>query len=206
MSEPAYTGSRLRAYLEFLAAILYFFLARSLAHHGAQGLAGDAWSPLVEQAMLVFLLLLGYAAMGFWLDRQADPISAQGLPRRTGWFREAGLGLATGWAVALVCVLPMTIIGGIAISVSTQGSAWGWLVADAAFFALAAWPRRSPFAAMRSRALCAQSGRREPRWDLRPSTPSCRRSRRARTTPASPSPSHSPFCSPRLICARAPCG
>ena len=66
--------------------------------------------------MLVFLLLLGYAAMGFWFDRQADPISAQGLPRRPGWFREAGLGLATGWAVALVCVLPMTVIGGIAIS------------------------------------------------------------------------------------------
>ena len=79
MSEPAYTGGRLRAYLEFLAAILYFFLARSLAFHGARGLAGDAWFPLVEQAMLVFLLLLGYAAMGFWFDRQADPIGAAGI-------------------------------------------------------------------------------------------------------------------------------
>lgn len=140
MSEPAYTGSRLRAYIEFLAAIVYLFLARSLAYHAARGLdrAGNAWFPLVNQAMLVFLLLLGYAAMGFWFDRQSDPIGAQGLPRRPGWFREAGLGLATGWAVALVCVLPMTVIGGIAISVYTQGSAWGWLVADAAFFALAA--------------------------------------------------------------------
>ena len=138
MSEPAYTGGRLRAYLEFLAAILYFFLARSLAFHGAQGLAGDAWFPLVEQTMLVFLLLLGFAVMGFWLDRQTHPISEQGLPRRPGWPREAGLGLATGWTVALVCVLPMTVIGGIAISVSTRPASWGWLVADAAFFALAA--------------------------------------------------------------------
>jgi hypothetical protein len=138
MSEPARTGGRLRAYLEFLVAILYFFLARSLAHRGAQGLAGDAWFPLLQQAMLVFLLLLGYAVMGFWFNRQAGPISAQGLPLRSGWPREAGLGLATGWAVALVCVLPMTVIGGIAISVSAKGSAWGWLVADAAFFALAA--------------------------------------------------------------------
>ena len=138
MSEPAYTGSRLRAYLEFLVAILYFFLARSLAFRGAQGLVSDAWLPLVEQAMLAFLLLLGYAALGFWLDRQTHPINQQGLPRRPGWPREAGLGLATGWAVALVCVLPMTVTGGIAISISAQGSAWGWLLADTAFFALAA--------------------------------------------------------------------
>jgi membrane protease YdiL (CAAX protease family) len=138
VTEPVYTGGRLRAYLEFLAAFLYFFLARSFAFHGAQGLAGGAWSPLVEQAMLVFLLLIGYATMGFWLDRQADPISEQGLPRRSGWPREVGLGLATGWAIALVCVLPLTVIGGIAVSFSPQASSWSWLVVDTAFFALAA--------------------------------------------------------------------
>lgn len=138
MSEPTYTGGRLRAYLQFLGAILYFFLARSLAFHGAQGLVSDLWSPLVEQAMLVFLLVVGFAGMGFWLDRQIDPIGEQGLPRRDGWLREVGLGLATGWGIALVCVLPMTVIGGIAISITPQSSAWGWLVVYAAFFALAA--------------------------------------------------------------------
>ena len=136
MTEPVYAGGRLRAYLEFLAAFLYFFFARSLAFHGAHGLAGDAWSPLVEQAMLVFLLLIGYATMGFWLDRQAHPISEQGLPRRSGWPREFGVGLATGWAIALVCVLPLTVFGGIAISFSPQAASRGWLVADTAYFAL----------------------------------------------------------------------
>ena len=138
MSERRYTGSRLRAYLQFLVALLYFFFARSLAARGADGLASDAWFPLVEQAMLVFLLLVGFAAMGFWFDRQSHPISEQGLPRREGWLREVGLGLATGWGVALACVLPLTIVGGIALSFFTQSSAWGWLVADAAFFALLA--------------------------------------------------------------------
>lgn len=138
MSEPSHARARLRAYLEFLAAILYFFVARSVALHAARGLANDAWSPLVEQAILVFLLLLGYAVIGFWIDHQDHPISAQGLPRRPGWIGEAGLGLAIGWAVAVVCVLPMTIIGGIVISFSTQISAWGWLLADLAFFALLA--------------------------------------------------------------------
>ena len=138
MTEPVCAGGRLRAYLEFLAAFVYFIIARSLAFHGAQGLAGEAWSPLVEQAMLVFLLLIGYATMGRWFDRQAHPITDQGLPRRSGWPREAGLGLATGWAIALVCVLPLTVFGGIAISFSPQVASWGWLAADTAFFALAA--------------------------------------------------------------------
>jgi uncharacterized protein len=138
VTEPVYRGGRLRAYLQFLAAFLYFFLARSFAAHGAQGLVGDLWFPYVEQAMLVFLLLIGYAAMGFWLDRQSHPLNQQGLPRRSGWTGEAGMGLAAGWAIALLCVLPLTVIGGIAISFTPQAAAWGWLAADAAFFALAA--------------------------------------------------------------------
>src|SRR5580698_1878099 len=138
MSAPRYAGGRLRAYLQFLAALLYFFFARSLAARGADGLVSDAWFPLVEQAMLVFLLLVGFAAMGFWFDRQSHPINEQGLPRREGWLREVGLGLAMGWGVALACVLPLTVVGGIAVSFFTQSSAWGWLLADAAFFALLA--------------------------------------------------------------------
>jgi membrane protease YdiL (CAAX protease family) len=138
VSEPVHTAGRLRAYMQFLAALLYYFFARSLAFHGARGLVSDTWSPLVEQAMLVFLLLVGYASMGFWLDRQVRPINQQGLPRREGMVREVGMGLATGWSIALVCVLPMTIIGGIAVSITVQRWAWGWLIVDAAFFALAA--------------------------------------------------------------------
>jgi len=138
MNQPGARGGRFSAYLQFIAAVLFFFVARSLARHGAQGLAGEQWVPLVDQAMLVFLLLFGYAGIGFWVNRQGDPISAQGWPRRKGWPREAGLGLATGWAIALVCVLPLTVIGGIAVVLMLQPSAWLWLLADAAFFALAA--------------------------------------------------------------------
>jgi membrane protease YdiL (CAAX protease family) len=86
--------------------------------------------------MLVFLLLLGYAAMGSFMDRQSRPISAQGLPRRAGWLGEVGLGLSVGWTIAVICVLPMVVVGGIAIVLDPRTSAWGWLLADAAFFAL----------------------------------------------------------------------
>lgn len=129
---------RFRAYLQFVAAVLYFFVARSIAHRGAQGLASPQWAPLVEQAMLVFLLLFGYAGMGFWLDGQGDPIGAQGLPRRKGWQREAGVGIATGWTLAVLCILPLTVFGGIAIAVDLHLVSWGWFLVDAAFFALVA--------------------------------------------------------------------
>ena len=131
-------GGRIRAYLQFIIAVGYFFLARALAHRGAMGLASADWAPVTEQAMLVFLLLLGYAAFGSWMDRQSSPISAQGLPRRSGWPSEAGLGLVSGWTIAVVCVLPMVLVGGIEIVLNLQPSAWGWFVADAAFFALLA--------------------------------------------------------------------
>jgi hypothetical protein len=138
MNQPAVRGGRFSAYVQFVAAVLFFFLARSLARHGSQNIASEQWVPLVDQAMLVFLLLFGYAGMGFWVNRQHDPIGQQGLPVRKGWPREAGLGLATGWAIALVCVLPLTIIGGIAVVLVLQSSGWLWLLADIAFFALAA--------------------------------------------------------------------
>lgn len=47
------------------------------------------------------------------------------------------MGLATGWGIALVCVIPITLIGGIAVVLSGNASEWGWLVADTAFFLLA---------------------------------------------------------------------
>jgi len=135
---PPGTGGRFRSYLRFIAAVLWFFMARSMARHGALGMAGEQWVPLVEQAMLVFLLLLGYSALGFSFERQQHPLSEQGLPRRAGWQGEMGLGLAVGWAAALLCVLPLTVAGGIAIVLTPQVSAWMWLLADIAFFALLA--------------------------------------------------------------------
>ncbi|MGA3346590.1 MAG: CPBP family glutamic-type intramembrane protease [Terracidiphilus sp.] len=138
MSRYPAAGGRFRAYLRFILAVLWFFLARTLAHHAALGMASEQWRPLAEQAMLVLLLLMGYASMGFTLDRQQRPLSAQGLPRRAGWQGEIGLGLAVGWALAVACVLPMVVSGGVAIVLILEPSAWGWLAADAAFFALLA--------------------------------------------------------------------
>ena len=138
MTTPRVPDSRFRAYVQFVVGLFYYFLARALAHHGAAGISNEQWSPLVEQAMLVFLLLLGFAGLGFSLNRQMYPISAQGLPRRPGWIREAGLGVAVGWAVVVICVAIMAVGGGIAIRFSASLRAWGWFLVDLAFFGLAA--------------------------------------------------------------------
>ena len=69
MSAPLRIG-RIRAYLEFVAAILYFFVAQSSARHFALRFLSDEYSPLIEQAVLVLLLVLGYAAFGALFDRQ----------------------------------------------------------------------------------------------------------------------------------------
>jgi len=138
MSAPETNGGRFRAYLQFIAAVCYFFVARSLARHGALGLARQEWAPIAEQAILVFLLMLGYAGFGSWMDRQASPVSDQGLTRREGTLGEIGLGLSIGWSIAVICVLPLVVAGGIEIVLVLQLSAWGWLIADAVFFALMA--------------------------------------------------------------------
>lgn len=134
---PAPQIGPVRSFGRFILAVLYFFLARIFAHHGALGLVSADWSPLVEQAMLVFLLLLGYAGLGFILDRQLQPVSRQGLSLRAGFIREAGLGVAIGWAIAVACILPIVLFGSLALHLSATRANFGWLLADGAFFALA---------------------------------------------------------------------
>lgn len=136
MSDSA--DSRLRAYAQSIVAVLYFFVAGTVAHHFALALASRAWYALTLEAILVFLLLVGYAAMGHWFNGQTQPVREQGLPPRQGWLGEVGLGLAVGWAVALVCVILMALDGGISMMLSLRLSSWGWLTVDVAFFALLA--------------------------------------------------------------------
>ncbi len=145
MSTPTASEGRLRAYAQFICAVIYLLLMAGLARQSAQGLADGRWSPLVEQGILVFLLLLGYAAMGFWMNRQLHPLREQGWPRRKGWTGEAALGMAAGWGIATLCVLPMAFAGGIVVSITVDPSAWGWLAADTAFFALAAMAEEIAF-------------------------------------------------------------
>ncbi len=130
-------GTRLRAYLEFILAVVFYFFAQSITLHAIVRLS-PAWQPLAHQALLALLLIVVFAALGMVIDHQQHAVEQQGLPLRAGWTGEAALGLAVGWGATVVCVLPLALIGGIAIVLNTNLAAWGWLAVDAAFFAFAA--------------------------------------------------------------------
>lgn len=134
---PPFAG-KMRAYLEFLAAVIYLLLARSMAHRAALQVAGPDWMPLAEQAFLLALLVAIYALFGRFFDREPNPIAAQGLPLRAGWTHEWGMGVAVGWGAAIFCALALVLFGGIAIVLSTDRAAWIALLGDVLFFAIAA--------------------------------------------------------------------
>ncbi|HEX4284774.1 MAG TPA: type II CAAX endopeptidase family protein [Terracidiphilus sp.] len=134
---PPFAG-KMRAYLEFIAAVIYILLARSTAHRAAFQIAGEEWAPLTEQLLLLALLVAIFSAFGRFFDGEHNPVAAQGLPFRRGWTGEVGTGLAVGWGAAVFCGLALVLMGGIAIVLSTGRPAWIAFVADTLFFAFAA--------------------------------------------------------------------
>ena len=72
MSAPRHTAAVCARICNFSPRSLLSFSRDRCAHRGAEGLVSDAWFPLVEQAMLVFLLLIGLRGNGI-LARPPEP-------------------------------------------------------------------------------------------------------------------------------------
>lgn len=132
------SGSRPRAYLHFVVAVAVFFLARLIARRCSLLVFNEQWEPLAERVLFFALLLLGYARLGAWFNKQTQPIAQQGWPGRAGWPSEFGMGAAYGWALALLCVLPSIFAGGVAVALDLHLSAFIWLLFNALLLAFAA--------------------------------------------------------------------
>jgi uncharacterized protein len=130
--------ARLRAFAWFLIAVFYFVLAKSIAEHAALGLAAGDWLELVNRSVLLFLLIAGYAAMGYIAQRQPEPIKAMGLVRRPNWGREFALGSALGWGGMVACVLPIALTGGLVVTLFTTRRQFALISLDLAILAVAA--------------------------------------------------------------------
>ena len=129
---------RLRSLLWFFIAAFYFLFAQMIAAHAANGLSSGDWMELISRALLLFLLIVGYAAMGYAGQRQSRPVRAMGLLARPGGLREFGLGSALGWGGMVACVLPMALAGGLIITFWTDAHQYFLLVLDIAILAIAA--------------------------------------------------------------------
>jgi uncharacterized protein len=130
--------TRLRAFGWFLIAAIYFILAKAVAERAANGLSSGDWFEVVNRTVLLFLLVIGYAAMGYAGQRQREPIKEMGLGFRPGWRKEFGIGAAIGWGGMVACVLPIALIGGLVVSLYTSGRQFGLIFIDLLVLAVAA--------------------------------------------------------------------
>jgi uncharacterized protein len=130
-------ANRVRAFGHVALAGIYFYLAQSISIHAANGFANGVWLPVVERSMLLFLLVIGYAAMGRVFNRQRQPIRGMGLIFRSGWQREFGLGAALGWGMLVASILPMVLTGGLIISFWLVPRQFGILLVDLVLLAVA---------------------------------------------------------------------
>jgi membrane protease YdiL (CAAX protease family) len=131
-------AARLRAFAWFIVAVVYFMLAREIAIRAATGLASGDWLEFANRTCLLFLLVVGYAGMGYIGQKQREPIKAMGLVRRPGWGREFALGSALGWAGMVACVLPIALTGGLVVTLFTTQRQFGLVFLDLAILAVAA--------------------------------------------------------------------
>lgn len=112
---------RFRALAWFLAAAAWFLISDLIANRAAEGLnAGDAQEPLYR-IFLLFLLIMGYAAISRVGQRRMPASTAIGLAKRPGRAGEFALGAALGWAGVVLCVLPTALIGGLVVTTFTSG-------------------------------------------------------------------------------------
>lgn len=116
----------------------YYILAREISAFAAHGLSSGEGFYFAERAILLFLLLLGFAAMGFIGQRQRHPLKDMGLWVRPGARREFALGAAIGWAGVAACALMIVIFGGMVVYFYTGARQWGLLVLDIAILLIAA--------------------------------------------------------------------
>ena len=131
-------ADRVRAFGYVILALVYFYLAQSISVHAASGLSSGVWLPVVERIILLFLLVIGYAAMGRSLNRQGHPLRDMGLVFRPRWQREFGLGAALGWGMLVASILPLVFTGGLIITFWLVPRQFGILLVDLLLLAVAA--------------------------------------------------------------------
>lgn len=117
-----------RAFFRFLGAVGWLLVAYYLANKAAHGFSRGAAFPLVRNAFLIFMLVVGFGYMELAWDRSSEPIKAMGLASRPGGTREFGLGAALGWGMVTVVLLIEALAGHFYVQLWGSPRAWGLLI------------------------------------------------------------------------------
>lgn len=131
------SAHRFRSLAWFIIAIVYYIAAKSIADIAANGLSSGDWFYLIERSIFLFLLIVGFAAMGYIGQRQRQPVKEMGLDRRPGWRREFAVGSAIGWAGTTACALLIVVFGGMVIMFYTGWRQFALLPLDLAILLIA---------------------------------------------------------------------
>jgi uncharacterized protein len=132
-------ADRVRAFGYVVIAAIYFYIAQNVSLHAASGLSSSGdWFPLLQRSIFLFLLVLGYAAMGRAFNRQRSPVQSMGLVLRPGWKSEFGIGAALGWGMLVVCILPLVLSRGLIVTFWSLPRQFGMLILDLLVLAVAA--------------------------------------------------------------------
>lgn len=124
----------------FVAALAWYFCANALAVSAASGLSSwfdlGQFRQVLEAAFEVFLVVVGVGLLASIERRRAPLRLTLGLPVRKSAPTEWGEGVALGWGIAVVCVLPMLLAGTLNTRFWTAPRAWVLAVVNISVLAL----------------------------------------------------------------------
>ncbi len=113
----------------FAIGLLWLLASRVGAANAAQGIArllrADALQPLLERVFQLILLLTGFTALNWLASRNGSIRLTNALPFRSTALPEWQKGLALGWGLVLVAVLPMALAGDLRPQFDGTVRAWG---------------------------------------------------------------------------------
>ena len=113
----------------FAIGLLWLLASRAGAGSAGQGIAhaihADILAPLLNQIFMIILLVSGFTALNWVATRDGSIRASNALPWRTTTRAEWQKGVAFGWAMLLVTVLPMAVVGDLHPEFSLTARAWG---------------------------------------------------------------------------------
>lgn len=141
-STPSTRSDRPLQIALFITSAAWFFASQALAGRAAMGLSvrfnlSDE-RPLLGVLFLLFLLSIGFVFLQLIAHQSSSLREALGLPHRATAGQEWGRGVAIGWGLVVLAVLPMALGGTLHIIFWTAPRAFWLVVLNLAMLAVSA--------------------------------------------------------------------